>query len=378
MKSVGSGWLTSISVRGIGYATLLGASLVSNEALAAGSSVQFPVRWWFILVVGLAIGAVVTTAIAYYVFNRPSSVIKYSVDEQKIFSATTQIAMSISIFAVCGVITTLIACLGVGSTLSETALAFGVDMLVSAAAGALGALFGFVFGIPRTPDPATRAAVVATEGEGSRKVASTAALGTNTNLERVSDWLTTLLIGATLVQLKEVPGWITGLAHYVGDGGLTNTKIIPFVAVFSFVLGFLGVYLITRLFLTAALLQMISLHAGGEESSLSVLRAKLSDAAKSTSPDDLSSALAFYGNWPLQVEQKANPELSADLARVLAKYLSTGKAEDVTRRLNELKAAVSNAAADPTEKDQLRKAFNDKSVTTGDSARDGELLKLLA
>jgi hypothetical protein len=365
-------------IRKIACLLIIGVLLLGLASALAYHN-QLPARWLIILSVGLGIGALVAAAVAYYLLNRPTAVIKYSTDEQKIFSATTQIAVFISIFAAGGVVTTAIACLGVGSTLSETVWALGINLLVSGAAGALGSLFGFIFGIPRTPDATTRAAVATSEGQSGRVVASAAALGTNTNLERVSDWLTTLLIGATLVQLKEVPAWITAVADYVQGGTLTNAKIIPFVAVYYFILGFLGVYLITRLFLTAALMQTLSLHAAGRGvSDVSVLRAKLSGALEEGSPEELSAALGFYGQWPLLAEQKTDSGLNADLARVLAKYLSTGKADDVTRRLGELKAALTAAAIDPAEKDSLRKAFADKSITTGDPNKDGELVKLLA
>lgn len=38
-----------------------------------------------------------------------------------------------------------------------------------------------------------------------------AVLVANTNLERVSDWLTTLLLGATLVQIQPLAVWVSNL-----------------------------------------------------------------------------------------------------------------------------------------------------------------------
>src|SRR5262249_59046584 len=78
--------------------------------------------------------------------------------------------------------------------------------LTACAAAAAGALFGFLFAIPRTRE----AAAVAGRPEDPTAVRQ-AVLVANTNLERVSDWLTTLLLGATLVQIKPLADWISNL-----------------------------------------------------------------------------------------------------------------------------------------------------------------------
>jgi hypothetical protein len=123
------------------------------------------------------------------------------------------------------------------------------DLLAAAAATAAGALFGFIFAIPRTLDPASHAAVA---GAVSRDpVAATQAV--NTNLERISDWLTTLLIGATLVQIKDVVGWVGSLGQKLSTSGIAaNASVVPIIVIYYFALAFLGVYLITRLYLASA------------------------------------------------------------------------------------------------------------------------------
>ena len=100
-------------------------------------------------------------------------------------------------------------------------------------------------------DAASQAAVANAVG---RQAASKTLFGVNTNLEKVSDWLTTLLIGATLVQIGSIPGWLSGLSRFIAPAvGVANFVVAPFVVVFYFGLAFLGVYLITRLYLTTAL-----------------------------------------------------------------------------------------------------------------------------
>lgn len=95
----------------------------------------------------------------------------------------------------------------------------GTGLLVGGAAAALGALVGFIFGIPRvlqddqpvviqTPDPT---AAVATQGLVDKVHA-------NTNLEQVSDWLTKIIVGVTLVQVGSIPGALGRLGAALRGG----------------------------------------------------------------------------------------------------------------------------------------------------------------
>src|SRR5258707_10001346 len=81
------------------------------------------------------------------------------------------------------------------ATLSFSVI-FGANLLVGIAAAAAGSVFGFIFGIPRTLNPAERAAVAAAASQ--EGAATHAVMAANTNLERISDWLSTLLIGAKI------------------------------------------------------------------------------------------------------------------------------------------------------------------------------------
>jgi hypothetical protein len=73
-------------------------------------------------------------------------------------------------------------------------------------------------------------------------------MAANTNFERVSDWLTTLLIGVTLVQIKDTAAWVGGLGKGLLQGGTAaNDAIIPVIVIYFFTLAVLRVYLITRL-----------------------------------------------------------------------------------------------------------------------------------
>src|SRR5258708_423417 len=90
--------------------------------------------------------------------------------------------------------------------------------LLGAAFISIGALLGFIFGIPRVPRSAASAAPQPQPAGGATGAASTSAppqddrrLTTNTNLEDISDWLTKILVGAGLAQLAVLPGKLTRL-----------------------------------------------------------------------------------------------------------------------------------------------------------------------
>jgi hypothetical protein len=107
---------------------------------------------------------------------------------------------------------------------------------------AVGSLFGFLFAIPRAVSG--RDDNVATRAVHAR-------LAANTNIEQISDWLTKLLVGVGLVELKELPQGLSAAAAYVAQGLGSEPGLVQFSAallVFFSVEGFLGGYLATRIF----------------------------------------------------------------------------------------------------------------------------------
>jgi hypothetical protein len=77
----------------------------------------------------------------------------------------------------------------------------------------------------------------------------------NTNLEEISDWLTKIIVGVTLVELKSLPPYAEKLANRVtsnlaagGHSGFGLAMILGFGT-----LGFLFGYLVTRLYIQGAL-----------------------------------------------------------------------------------------------------------------------------
>jgi hypothetical protein len=78
----------------------------------------------------------------------------------------------------------------------------------------------------------------------------------NTNLEDISDWLTKIIVGLTLVQFRELTGYFRECAALFAAGLGEGNQSLAFAQgaiVYFSVLGFLCGYLMTQLFLAVAL-----------------------------------------------------------------------------------------------------------------------------
>jgi tetratricopeptide (TPR) repeat protein len=166
--------------------------------------------------------------------------------------------------------------------LSMTALLLGAFMVVAVGAVVLagvdrvgpallwcfgclltGFVVGFLFGFPRVitydqpaPTPPAGAAVTDANNPAS---AVAYRLGVNTNLEQVSDWLTKIIVGVGLVELKNVPGYLRAAGEYIGAGFgeaagalVFQQRLAAGIVVAFGGLGVLSGYLLTRMFFSAA------------------------------------------------------------------------------------------------------------------------------
>jgi len=122
-----------------------------------------------------------------------------------------------------------------------------------------GVLFGFLFALPKVVEAPTPAANAADPS---------ARLRANTNLEKVSDWLTTVITGLTLTQLVRIPDYLERFSYYLATGfasrvPTTATPTAPTATVSQSlvatalgiiihfpIVGFLGGYIGTRTILT--------------------------------------------------------------------------------------------------------------------------------
>lgn len=144
-----------------------------------------------------------------------------------------------------------------------------IQVLWCIALWATGSLCGFLFAIPRVVQPTRPAPAVATSRSSPDGLSTIIArpadaagapinrqnipyqLIINTNLEEISDWLTKIIIGMTLIQLKEIPSEIDRLAELIGRNLPTSPDHRGFataIVVLFTVLGFLFGYLVTRLY----------------------------------------------------------------------------------------------------------------------------------
>jgi hypothetical protein len=121
-------------------------------------------------------------------------------------------------------------------------------LMVAGCAWSVGALIGFLFGIPRTLSlPSGDVA----EGAFGRDQLH---YRVNTNLEQISDWLTKILVGVGLAELHRLPAALRGAADYFAAaiGGRAAADLAGFLAallVYFSVVGFMTGYLGTRVLL---------------------------------------------------------------------------------------------------------------------------------
>jgi tetratricopeptide (TPR) repeat protein len=144
---------------------------------------------------------------------------------------------------------------------------FGVGILVAAASLTSGFLLGVVFAIPRDGNEgATAKASTGSNGStapsdpNSSQQASDgndARVRPNSNLVEISDWLTKIIVGVGLVELKFIPAKLGKLSLYLGQGLEGNGKSAVVISgqsaglailVFYSTVGFLMGYVWTRLY----------------------------------------------------------------------------------------------------------------------------------
>ena len=174
------------------------------------------------------------------------------------------------------------ALLTLGVWLVASGEAVGVTLLVFITATCVGAIVGFLFGIPRPlsesgPGAASAAAAssaanqaTTTEGTGSAAAPSPGSPPTpppraqpgwyaNTNLTQVSDWLTKIIVGVGLVEATRVGGVAKRINDYVDpalfDGKLGTSLVMPVLMLIGLFVGFMYCYLFTQLFLAALMAQ---------------------------------------------------------------------------------------------------------------------------
>jgi hypothetical protein len=123
----------------------------------------------------------------------------------------------------------------------ESLAVFAVAVVVAGGSWVCGALFGFIFGIPRMVG-----------GQDSGTSAGTRpSYRSNSNLEQISDWLTKILVGLGLVEFGRIIAATERLGRFLAPGfggGDTSSRFAISLVVFFLVSGFLTLYVVTRVY----------------------------------------------------------------------------------------------------------------------------------
>jgi hypothetical protein len=146
------------------------------------------------------------------------------------------------------------------------AAAIGVGGLILMAAASAGAGLGFLFSVPRVLS-------VGPAGiSGARASVPSRLLGSNTNLERISEWLTTMIVGVGLSQMTSIGEGLGLFTQFLATWGQSKPLAAagPFILIVGLVSGFVFLYLYTRLFLSPLFLHVEKMmtYVGDEENSV--------------------------------------------------------------------------------------------------------------
>jgi hypothetical protein len=145
-----------------------------------------------------------------------------------------------------------------------------VGIMAGGAALLSGGLVGFLFGVPHTKSDAGSSEEKPNGAESGKSPAPnpSSPYRPNTSLEQISDWLTKILVGVGLVQIKEIPGKFAGLAAYVGKGlggGAQAEAFALALLVYFSVCGFVFGFLWARLYLPKWFREADEVQALGEK-----------------------------------------------------------------------------------------------------------------
>ena len=135
-------------------------------------------------------------------------------------------------------------------------------LLWAAACLCAGGIVGFLFGIPKSGGaarPKPRGAMATSAAPDAATAEQEPGSGTkpNTNLEEISDWLTKIIVGLTLVHLQDIEKRVQNISANAAASfaaAPSNSDVsfaTALIATFS-ALGFLAGYLYTRLFIQGA------------------------------------------------------------------------------------------------------------------------------
>ena len=138
----------------------------------------------------------------------------------------------------------IVTVIGIGESLQKNSAAVSTTMFALSFT-MFGAFVGFIFGIPRS---------IQADNSGSNY--SQSAYGENTNLEQISDWLTKIIVGITLVQFDKIVGLFKDITRDFGPVlGEQGQVVSGSIGIYFLLIGFMFGYMWTRVHMAAQLLK---------------------------------------------------------------------------------------------------------------------------
>jgi hypothetical protein len=129
----------------------------------------------------------------------------------------------------------------------------GVGLITAGGCGVAGALLGFIFGVPFSRDGSGSShADSEDKSKDPKSKAPAPRYRANTSLEQISEWLSKMLVGVGLVELKNISRQLYELASFIASG-LGNNDVAKVFAYFGILLfsgcGFLFGFIWARIYL---------------------------------------------------------------------------------------------------------------------------------
>ena len=241
----------------------------------------------------------------------------------------------------------------------------GVAMMTGGASGLAGGLVGFLFGVPHTREGGTGVSGTGTQagsqlerGESGSRRGSTG-YRPNTSLEQISDWLTKILVGVGLVEVKTIPGELITLAGILAKGLGGGEQAVPFaltLIIYNSVCGFGFGFLWARLYLPKWFQQADEVE---------VLEEELGHLELQRQNDTHALSLAIQLLNPVEGEERPTDEEIRDAIKTASstakglifnlsdKIVQDSKAENYSTKIQNVIPILNGLiAGDPTEQNQ--------------------------
>jgi hypothetical protein len=247
-----------------------------------------------------------------------------------------------------------------------------VGLMAAGAALVVGGLLGFLFGVPHTRDGESDGSQSVSEGKTSQETETAASSGTryrhNTSLEQISDWLTKILVGVGLVEIKSIFKGIWDIAaalrNSLGVAEGAEAFIVTILVYFS-LCGFIFGFLWARLYLLRWFREVDQVKALGERideietrqmidaKALALINQQLSrapddpevseeDILSAIKPTSTATKIQIFGQVQRVSEDKDAPDYDLRIQTVVA-IMKALVACDVKERYHSNRAELSYA-----------------------------------